>query len=383
MMKRVCILVVCLTLLITILAGCAATVVETGPIKIGVIGPQTGASAETGQAVAHGAQIAVDKINADGGINGRMLELVVVDGKNDPAESLNAANKLMLQDEVPVIMGCCGSSATYSVLPAVEKNKVPLVVETASAAKITAEGYKYVFRIAATSKQEAEGVEKMLPEIGFTKVALMGVNTDWGRGAEQEFTKVIQNQGGSVVCSEFFEGNAVDFYAQLTSVKNSGADSIILTADSSLIVMILRQMKDLGIDLPVLSTGGSDFTDGIIELAGADTAQGIRAIAFFNPSLPERAADPEAHKYFVDAWQKAGYLWRKMPEGTKGYDGIYVIAEALKTIDGEITGESVQKALQQVDYKGITGQLKFDENGQATRNIFIVKAEQGKTVLDK
>lgn len=382
MMKKLCMAAVCMILTLALLAGCGGAASETGPIKIGVIGPQTGASAETGQAVANGAQIAVDKINADGGINGRKLELVVVDGKNDPAESLNAANKLMLQDGVPVIMGCVGSSATYSVLPAVEKNKVPLVVETASAAKITEEGYKYVFRIAATSKQEAAGVEQMLPKIGFTKVALMGVNTDWGRGAETEFTKVIQNQGGTVACSEFFEGNAVDFYAQLTSVKNSGADSIILTADSSLIVMILRQMQDLGMDLPVLSTGGSDFTDGIIELAGAETAEGIRAIAFFNPSLPEKAANADAHKYFVDTWQEKGYLWRKMPEGAKGYDGISVIAEALKTIHGKITGESLQQALQKVDYKGITGELKFNENGQAVRNIFLVRAAEGKTVLD-
>ena len=175
-----------------------------------------------------------------------------MDGKNDPAESLNAANKLILQDEVLAIMGCTGSSATIAIMPTVKENKIPLLVETASASKITEEGNEYVFRIAATTRQEAEAVEEILPEIGFTNVALLGVNTDWGRGAEEEFTKVVNNKGGTIACSEYFEGNAVDFYPQLTNIKNSGANSIILTADSSLIIMILRQMKDLDLNIPVL-----------------------------------------------------------------------------------------------------------------------------------
>ena len=194
---------------------------------------------------------------------------------------------------------------------------------------------------------------------------------------------MVKKQGGEIVSSQFFEGNAVDFYPQLTNIKNSGADSIILTADSSLIVMVLRQMQDLQIDLPVLSTGGSDFTDGIIDLAGPEVAEGIRAIAYFNPSLPEVAADPAADKEFVKTWQDKGYLWRKMPEGARGYDAINTLAAAIKNIKGEVTRESIQQALQTVDYKGITGELKFDDKGQATRNIFLVQAKDGKTVLDE
>ncbi|HHX19361.1 MAG TPA: ABC transporter substrate-binding protein [Clostridiaceae bacterium] len=363
------------------LIGCAPSKAK-GKIKIGVIGPQTGASAETGQAVSKGAEIAANMINEKGGINGREIELIIADGKNDPAESLNAANKLMLQDEVVAIVGCCGSSATLAVMPAVESNKVPLVVETASAAKITEAGNPFVFRIAATTRQEAQAVEEILPEIGFNKVALLGVNTDWGRGAEEEFTEVVERQGGEIVCSEYFEGNAIDFYSQLTTIKNSGADSIILTADSSLIILILRQMKDLGVDLPVLTSGGSDFTDGIIELVGADIAEGLRSIAFFNPAIPEAAASQELHKYFVDKWQEKDLLWRKMPEGTKGFDAVCVLAEAMKGISGDINGESLQKALQGVEYAGITGHLKFDEKGQAVRSSFLVRVKDGKTVLD-
>lgn len=373
----------CVVVMALSIAGCTQGASSAAPIKIGIIGPQTGASAETGQGVAHGAQIAVDKINAAGGINGRKIELVVADGKNDPAESLTAANKLMLQDKVQALVCCVGSTATISVLPAAEKNATPLLVETASAPKITQLGNKFVHRISATSQQEAKGVEATLPKIGFDKVALLGVNSDWGRGAEAAFTEAVKNQGGEIVSSQFFEGNAVDFYPQLTSIKNSGADSIILTADSSLIVMVLRQMKDLQIDLPVLSTGGSDFTDGVIELAGAETAEGIRAIAYFNPSLPEVAADPAAHKEFVKTWQDNKFLWRKMPEGARGYDAINVLAAAIKSIKGEVTRESIQEALKTIDHKGITGELKFDENGQATRNIFLVRAENGKTVLEK
>ena len=353
------------------------------PIAIGVIGPQSGPSAEGGQCVARGAQFAVSRINAAGGINGRQLKLVVMDGKNDPAESLAAAQRLIMQDRVPVIMGAMGSSATLGIMPVVQRYKVPLLVETSSAAVITKQGNPFVFRIAATSEQEAEGVEPVLvKKLGFTKVALLGVNNDWGRGAAANFGKIVERQGGKVVATEYFEGDAVDFYPQLTKIKNSGANAVVLTADASLDVLVVKQMGDLQIKVPVLTTGGSDFTDGIIELAGAKVCEGLRSIAFFNPGVPDKAGDPQAAKAFVQEWKAKGYPWRRILDGARGYDGINVIAQAMRAIPGDIKADAVQKALQQVMVKGITGSLKFDANGQATRNIFLVKVQDGKVVLE-
>src|SRR6267143_4447724 len=125
-------------------------------IKIGVNEPLTGPFAASGTYVVNGAKIAADEINAAGGVLGKKIELIVEDNKSNPTEAAATAEKLIVKDKVPVMMGAWGSGLTLAVMPKLEEYKVPMLVETSSSGKITVAGNPYIFRISPTSEMEAK-----------------------------------------------------------------------------------------------------------------------------------------------------------------------------------------------------------------------------------
>src|SRR5262249_30106985 len=159
------------------------------PIKIGMIQPLSGPIAAAGSYITNGAKIAVERINAKGGVLGRPLDLIIEDNKSDPAE------KLIVRDKVPVIIGAWGSSMTLAMMPLAAQHGVPLVVETSSSSKITdpkTPGQKVVSRISPTSELEAVGAGALIPTLGMKKIGYLAVNTDWGRGAVSPFGAAVK-----------------------------------------------------------------------------------------------------------------------------------------------------------------------------------------------
>src|SRR5262245_28326827 len=135
------------------------------PIKIGVIQPLSGPVAASGNYIRMGAEIARDWVNAKGGVLGRPVTLLIEDNKSDPKEAATAAEKLIVRDKVPVIMGAWGSSMTLAAMPKLEEYGVPMVVETSSASTVTKRGNPWVFRISPPSEMEALGLEKYLKDL--------------------------------------------------------------------------------------------------------------------------------------------------------------------------------------------------------------------------
>src|SRR6266446_3270670 len=190
-----------------------------GPIKIGVIQPLSGPVAASGNYVRMGAEIARDWINARGGVNGRRIELAIEDNKSDPKEAASAAEKLIVRDKVPAIMGAWGSSMTLAAMPKLEEYGVPMVVETSSAASVTKRGNPWVFRISPPSEMEALGLEKYMKDFGVKQADFLAVNTDWGRGSATAFGDLLKRSGASVGATEFMDQAATDMNAQITKVK--------------------------------------------------------------------------------------------------------------------------------------------------------------------
>src|SRR5437763_6870233 len=178
------------------------------PIKIGVIEPLSGPVAASGNYVRMGAEIARDWINARGGVNGRRVELVIEDNKSDPKEAASAAEKLIVRDKVPAIMGAWGSSMTLAAMPKLEEYGVPMVVETSSAASITKRGNPWIFRISPPSEMEALGLEQYVDKLGVKKVDFLAVNTDWGRGSISAFGDMPQKKGAVGGGAEFMDPSA-------------------------------------------------------------------------------------------------------------------------------------------------------------------------------
>src|SRR5438445_8874654 len=169
----------------------------SAPIKIGVIEPLSGPVAASGNYVRMGAEIARDWVNARGGVNGRKIELQIEDNKSDPKEAASAAEKLIVRDKVPAIMGAWGSSMTLAAMPKLEEYGVPMVVETSSAASITKRGNPWVFRISPPSEMEALGLEQYVDRLGVKRVDFLAVNTDWGRGSITAFGDMLKKKGAT------------------------------------------------------------------------------------------------------------------------------------------------------------------------------------------
>jgi len=357
-------------------------VLAADPIKIGVIYPLTGPAAAAGSYQKAGVEIARDKFNAEGGVMGRPVQTFIEDGANDPSQSVSAAEKLVTRDKVDVMIAAWGSSPTLAVSASVTKKYgVPHVVDTASSGKVTKLDGKrpnpWLFRISATSQMEAEGLEKTLvSKMGFSKVAFMSVNNDWGRGAAQEFGTVVTRTGGTVVTQEIINADQTDFLTQLTKIKSLGANSIIVTSDQAQISLILKQLKQLGMDQKVLTTGGGIVPEGLVLLAGPEAAEGVNIITFF----PEMTKVPQEAKWFSDEYLKRGGAPKGFGECFRGYDGMKALKAALevaKTTDKE----KVREAFAKVDAQALSGRIKFDEFGQSTPNIFVIQVKDGKPYL--
>jgi branched-chain amino acid transport system substrate-binding protein len=373
-------------LLISLVFLLSGITLGADPVKIGVIYPLTGPIAAAGSYQKAGVEMARDKINAEGGILGKPFTLFIEDGANDPAQSVSAAEKLVTREKVDAMIAAWGSSPTLAVSASVTKKYgVPHVVDTASSVKVTLLDGKrpnpWLFRVSPTSRMEAEGVEKFLvSKMGFTKVAFMAVNNDWGRGAAEEFGNVVKRTGGSVVTTEIINADATDFLTQLTKIKGSEANAIIVTTDQSQISLILKQYKQLGMTQKILTTGGGIVPEGLILLSGPEAAEGVNIITFFAPWFPELTRVPQEAKWFAEEYLKRGNAAKGFGECFRGYDGMKAIKAAFeiaKTTDKE----KVREAFYKVDTWGLSGRIKFDEFGQSSPTILIVQVKNGKPFI--
>src|SRR5216110_592725 len=385
MQKRWLTLLVALTALAAVALAVPAGFAQA-PIKIGVIQPLSGPVAASGNYVRMGAEIARDWINARGGVNGRRVELVIEDNKSDPKEAASAAEKLIVRDKVPAIMGAWGSSMTLAAMPKLEEYGVPMVVETSSAASVTKRGNPWVFRISPPSEMEALGLEQYVDKLGVKRADFLAVNTDWGRGSIQAFGDMLKKKGVQVGAAEFMEQAATDMNAQITKIKATGADTLFLTTAVEQITLVLKQGQEQRLTRKVVTTGGSSSPTQLIKQAGA-AAEGSYHIVFFMPWFPEAMPDAKLARAFVDEWSKRGHPFEGLTEGFRGHDGIATIVEAIR-VAGRDEPTAVRDALWRVSLVGVNGPIRFEkdgptgkESGQSKPSIFVVQIRDGKVAL--
>jgi len=378
--------IVLLALVLVALAALAVPGESQSPIKIGVIEPLSGPVAASGNYVRMGAEIARDWLNAKGGIGGRKVDLLIEDNKSDPKEAASAAEKLIVRDKVPAIMGAWGSSMTLAAMPKLEEYGVPMVVETSSAASITKRGNQWIFRISPPSEMEALGLEQYVDKLGVKRVDFLAVNTDWGRGSITAFGDMLKKKGAAVGVAEYMEQSATDMNAQLTKIKATGGDTLFLTTAVEQITLVMKQAQEQRLTRKVVTTGGSSSPTQLIKQAGA-AAEGSYHIVFFMPWFPEAMPDGKLAKAFVDEWAKRGHPFEGLTEGFRGHDGIATIAEAIR-VAGKDDPKAVREALWNVSLMGVNGPIKFEkdgpagkESGQSKPSIFVVQIRDGKVAL--
>jgi len=291
-----------------------------------------------------------------------------------------------VRDKVPVMMGAWGSGFTLAIMPKLMEYKVPMLVETSSAGKITTSGNPYIFRISPPSAVEATAFAKIVDRLKIGKADFLVVNNDWGRGAAEDFGKMFKEHNIKVGLVETMDPPAQDMSAQLAKIKASDADTLIITTAVEQLTLIFKQAAALGLKKRIITTGGSQNPDQLIEQAGA-AANDTTHITFFTPWNPNVSADPAMAKAFIDEWKKRGYPFAGLTESFRGYDGIRTIAAAI-TKAGKADPEAIRAAFWQVELPGMNGKIKFEkagpagqESGQSNPGIYLIKIENGKVVL--
>ena len=363
-----------------ILAG--GTAFAQDPVKIGLIQPVSGPAAYNGKNTVDGARLAEKEINAKGGVLGRPIEVVLQDGKADPAESLNAAERLLDRDEVRVLIGAWASSATLAVMPLTQRYEVPLIVETSTAEKITEAGNPWVFRISSNSKIDADALAPhMTKELGMKKVAFMAANNDFGRAVVSNWTRVLEPQGAQVVAAEYHKPGETNFAPTLTKIKNTGADTIVITSDSSTLSNIVKQSYENGMQgLTRIVTSGFP-AETIVQLAGKQAAEGVLVQNYFAAHAPPKGKEEEFRR-FAQAYRAAYPSHNQGVDANvaAGYDAVRLAAAAVAAA-GSDDPSKIRDALKTLRFEGLTGSLAFDKQGQAHPAQSISRIVDGKPVI--
>jgi branched-chain amino acid transport system substrate-binding protein len=325
-------------------------------IKIGVAEALTGNAAQYGVPIRKGFELALGEINGAGGIHGNKIELIIEDEQGKKEEAINVFKKLIFQDKALMLFGPTLSNSAQASDPVAQAAKIVVFGTSNTADGISSIG-NYVFRNSVT---EADIIpitlKAAVKSAALKKVAVLYGNDDiFTKSAYDNFAKALQAQKIAVITTESFSKGDVDFKPQLTKIKASGADAVVLAALVSEGAPIMVQARQLGITLPFISGNGMN-SPRLFELA-KDSSDGLWV---GSPWSVESQA-PE-NKRFLAAFQK---IHNALPDqfSAQAYDAMYIVATALKKI--KLTGKleadrtALRNALPATQFSGATGPFKF------------------------
>ena len=261
---------------------------------------------------------------------GRKIQLVIEDNKSNPTEAVATAEKLIGKDKVPVMMGAWSSTLTLAVMPKLMEYGVPMLVETSSSGQDHHLGQPLDLpHQPDLGDGGASAFAPMVKTLGIKKADFLSTNNDFGLGAAKEFSEMLKAQGVQIGVMETMDPKATDFSAQLAKIKASGGDTLFVTTAVEQITLILKQAKEQQLKARIITTGGSNSPDQLIQQAG-DAANGSLHLVFFTPWFPEAVKNPDLAKKFVAEWNARKHTVGGLTEGFRGWDGITTIVEAIK-----------------------------------------------------
>jgi len=374
---------VVVSLLLTI-AACApkeATVSGDGgeaapePIKIGEYSALTGLTATFGQSSHNGIRIAVDEINAAGGVKGRPIKLLTEDTQSKPQEAANAVQKLISQDEVVAVLGEVASSRTLAAAPIAQQAKVPMISPSSTNPKVTEIG-DYIFRINYIDPfQGLAGANFMVQHLGLTRAAILrDVKNDYSVGLAEFFQQTLEELGGEVVIDQSYAEGDSDFRSQLTAIKATNAQVIYVPGYYTEIGQIARQSRDLGINLAFLGGDGWE-SPKLIEIGG-EALEG----SFYTNAFYAEDPRPEARTFVKKYNEKFGVTPDAL--AALAYDAAHVLFDAMKRAES-LDPTAIRDAIATVaDFNGVTGVITIGPDRNAIKPIVVLGVKGGTIALE-
>lgn len=322
-------------------------------VKIGFIGPLTGDYANYGTLCRQAVEMAIDEINAKGGVNGASIKLFAEDSEGDSQKALAAMEKLSSSDKVCAIIGPVLTGETFSVAERAQAEGIVIITPSASHKDITNVG-DYIFRTTPSDGLQGEVAGKYWSQVlGYTKLAVLYAKNDYSQGLYESMSETFTQDGGQIVAAETFMVGDKDFKTQLTKLKNTDAQAIYLPDYTAEMAQILEQAAQLGIDKPFLS-GDGFLSEEIYSLAGQYT-DGVVYTA------SARVEESNKNKEFKDAYTAR---WGIGPDSfaTNAYDATYILVSVIEKVGTD--RKAIKTGMEQVkDFEGVNGIINFAPNG--------------------
>ncbi len=292
------------------------------PVYIGVSGPKTGLHAQYGALWVQGFDLALDKINGEGGINGRPLEYIFEDSQNDPRQTIAIAQKFIADPKIVAEAGDFSSTSSMAASPLYQRGGLVQFGFTNSHPDFTKTGDYMWSNSIPQSQEQPLYADFAVNTLGLKKIGVMYLNTDWGKTSKDLFASAAEEMGAEIVAAEGYLADEKDFRATLVRLRDAAPDGIMLESYYSDGALIVRQIRDLGIDVPILATG-SIYSPDFLELAG-DAAEGVFTSVYYAPQSP-RAEVVEFRQGFLDKYGEEPNHFNAL-----AYDAFNILAAVMR-----------------------------------------------------
>lgn len=358
-MKRFSTVLVCLFAL-----GLFVSCAYAQELRLAIPLPLTGTNAKFGEIEKHSYEIAMEEINAAGGIKGRKVVLEFEDSQGKPEISRSIAEKLIDVKKQPIIIGEYSSSSSKAIAAVAEERKVPYLVVTGATDDITQQNYKYVFRMNPTNAYYASGLLSFFKEVVKPKtIAVLYESSDFGTSGAQDMVKQSQKAGMKVLVNEQYEKGAVDFRPILSKVKAAKPDVIYMVSYVMDAALLMRQIKELRIDANLYAGGAAGFAIPEFIQNAKEASELVVTATLWSPQIAYPKAKEFAEKY------KSRFKDYPSYHGAEAYSALYVVKDAL-TRAKSMSPNDIRDALKATNIVTAFGPVKFeDRDGYQNQNF--------------
>jgi len=360
-----------LALMIAILGLAACSKPQAEGIQIGEIASLTGKEAAFGQASHKGTLLAIEELNAAGGVLGQQLYLTTEDNQSKAGESATAARKLISRTKVVALLGEVASSRSLEMAPVAQAAKIPMISPSSTNPSVTETG-DYIFRVCFIDPFQGTVMAKFAKDtLKAKKVAVLSsVSSAYSVGLAKYFKETYLADGGVIPVEQKYAEGDKDFKAQLTAIKAANVDAIFVPGYYTEAALICKQARELGITVPLLGGDGWEAPQ-LIEIGGT-AVEGSFYSTHYSPENKTPAVE-EFVKKFQARWD--GQIPDAM--AALGYDSALVLADAIKRA-GSTEGSKIRDALAATDaFVGVTGRTQIDAGRNAAKSAVIITVENG------
>jgi len=339
---------------------------------VGEFASLTGKEATFGTSSHEGTLLAVETLNAAGGVLGKPINLLTEDNQSKAGETSNVVNKLIAKDGAVALLGEVASSRSLEAAPICQQNGVPMVSPASTNPKVTETG-DHIFRVCFIDPFQGTVMANFVSKtLKAKKVAVFtDVKSDYSKGLAKFFKEGVTKNGGQIVAELDFNGGDKDFKAQLTAIKGAAPDAVFVPGYYTDVALIAIQAKQLGLAVPLC--GGDGWESQTLLDIGKDAVEGH----YFSTHYAADAASPNVQA-FVAAYKKR--YNGKVPDAMAalGYDSAMILADAIKRA-GNTDSKAIRDALAATkDYEAVTGKININEQRDAVKSAVILQVSGGK-----